>query len=819
MSEESISLGKVLGLIKQFLEKVPFKNYSKNIDRLNNKIKNLNDIDSESDQTERYKSIIKSFKNLLRRELHQKVFFIVGGHGGIIIDNTPFCEFDSPEYAISKLLKKMETANNLKIPFNLEIAIYCLKWLKNHYTDKFKEFKRLIKQGNFEIINPTYSQPYLLMLGEESNIKQFKMGLNTLKELDLNSNMYYASEFSVHPQLPQLLKSLGIIQTSIRSRLLGCGPTSNSAVINWIGLDGTVIDALVNQHGIYDGEYFHGMFYQEIPNLLFQLISKPYMNYALFSNLEDFIMPQPMQEEIWRLNLYSELFGKFTLSSEIFGLIPKEGRYKYARDEFLMGDYVFYTPKLLLQNNRTEVLLILAEILNCLTKTHLSTKAIDQLDELWETLLVTQAHDSYAVPFIRTGDYSRTQLSDEEQKKTAIVEGKISISDLSIGLLEKLQNKLHDLIKSSLNDLVNIGTERNNDLKPPYQFIIVFNPSLYKRKDITVVKCNLSDHQNYNVFNGQKLIPCKYSNNQLSFIAEIPTLQYKVFSIVRDKTDLSIDNNQFLYDVCISHESNKIDIKHKNTKVFTLDFRSDVPYKISLDLEEVNYILKREIISITTRNSKSKLEFCQYTRVNRLECKLSSNGVKGLILHPEINVERPYINYPFGIEETYRTKIHSLDFVWLKGDPNGILYIHRNSPQFEIKTSPSEITNIFHKPGCYEFAFCITEENDFASIRKLTDAYKYKFIGLSSKEPLTLRNKEKNLLSIEPYIPVLNLWRRDEFNYIRLFNPSHEIKETSISGTLIRQPIEEISLEGKIISVISGNKVKLQPWQIKTFRF
>ena len=52
-------------------------------------------------------------------------------------------------------------------------------------------------------------------------------------------------------------------------------------------------------------------------------------------------------------------------------------------------------------------------------------------DELWKKLLLTQAHDNYAVPFITSGDYIAQQLKSEEYNKLGLKNEKISISDLS----------------------------------------------------------------------------------------------------------------------------------------------------------------------------------------------------------------------------------------------------------------------------------------------------------------------------------------------------------------------------------------------------
>ena len=118
-------------------------------------------------------------------------------------------------------------------------------------------------------------------------------------------------------------------------------PTSHSGKINWIGLDNSNITAITDQSGVFNGEYWHGTFYREIPNLLFQVVARPLMNHISYSSIEDFIIPLTFQEEIWRISKFSNIVVKFVLFSEFFELIETDGEYKYFHDDFYLGDYVF----------------------------------------------------------------------------------------------------------------------------------------------------------------------------------------------------------------------------------------------------------------------------------------------------------------------------------------------------------------------------------------------------------------------------------------------------------------------------------------------
>ena len=202
------ALEKVLELVKEFAKKNPIRKGKIKFDRMNNEILELtNNADSRN---ELFWKVLRKLKGICQREIRPELYLIVGGHGGIIIDGVGYCEFDAPKFAIDRLLERMQLAVETNMPLNLEIAVSCLEWLNKHYPGRITEFLELFKKGQFEILNPSYSQPYSLLIGQESNIKQFERGMRVLKQLGLSCETYYCSETSLHPQIPQLLKGFNI---------------------------------------------------------------------------------------------------------------------------------------------------------------------------------------------------------------------------------------------------------------------------------------------------------------------------------------------------------------------------------------------------------------------------------------------------------------------------------------------------------------------------------------------------------------------------------------------------------------------------------
>ena len=152
ISNDILVINSVIRLIKTFSDKNPIRKYKINYDKIEKKVKNLNKLMDTNDKSKYIllKSILRKLKLIIKQEIHSKIFYITGAHGGIIIDNIGFCEFDSPKFALNRLLDKMGLAVNTNMPYNLEIAICCLDWLKNNYNKKFLDFLKLFKGNNFK---------------------------------------------------------------------------------------------------------------------------------------------------------------------------------------------------------------------------------------------------------------------------------------------------------------------------------------------------------------------------------------------------------------------------------------------------------------------------------------------------------------------------------------------------------------------------------------------------------------------------------------------------------------------------------------------
>ena len=780
--EDIIALEKVIDLVKEFSEKNLIKKNKIKFSKLIDKVEPLKS-ESDTDIKERiFFRVLRKLKTIIQQDLHIPLYFLVGAHGGVIIEDSGFCEFDSPEYALSTLIKRMELAIKTNMPYNLEIATCCLEWLKHHIPSEFSRFLELFNEGKFEIINPSYAQPYNLIISAEANIKHFEYGLNTLKDLNLPCDLFYCSESSLHPQIPQILKGFGIQHASLRARLLGVNPTSNSAVINWIGLDNSSIDALIDQSGVFNGEYWHGAFFKELPSLLFQAVGRHYMEYLLYSCIEDFMNELPLKEEVWRICNYSDLLGKFLQCSEVFQMVKKEGEYKFSRDQFLIGDYAVLTSELLLQNRNAEIALTSAEFINTILGQFNENPNDLFFKELWKKLLLAQAHDSYVVPFIKTGDYSRAQLPKEEFERLNLSESGISISDLSIQIFLDIQCKCKAFVES-------IFKQMTKNAEGSREYALIFNPTPYPRRDVVEIE-----------------------GFKQKFISEVPG--YGCMHIFLD--EITSQKPSFLFDVSILPDLKTIQVKFNGEIAYEIQFSLNVPYTLEENEKFSNNIEETIEIKGNMEKSSFTLNITQYNEINRLEFKLDAILSSEIVIIPKIQIEAAFINYPFGIEKTKRTKIQSLDFLWLKGPRHGLIYIQKNTQKFVINQESFQISNLIPGKGNYEFCISMMENQ---SPLLFVDTYYHRLIGhLFDKETEFIGSKT-SFLSLEPPVATTNLWKREKNIFLRLFNPSDENIYVKLEGDLLKTQLTEINFNYKQITSLNENIIEVEPWKIKTFKF
>ena len=134
--ENILALKTTIDLVEEFYNKNIIRKTKINFNKIRDKINSIKNIKEEERQTRIFKKILNKLESIVKRDLLITTYFIIGGHGRIIINNIGFCEFDSPKYAMDALLRKMQLAVDTNMPYNLEIAISCLEWVTENYPEK-----------------------------------------------------------------------------------------------------------------------------------------------------------------------------------------------------------------------------------------------------------------------------------------------------------------------------------------------------------------------------------------------------------------------------------------------------------------------------------------------------------------------------------------------------------------------------------------------------------------------------------------------------------------------------------------------------------
>ena len=821
-NEDIDSLYRVIDLIKSFLDKNPIRKRKfqkeKYTSKLNKMRENLR-VDQMKTSRNFFK-LLRKLKALIRSEVIPDIFYIFGGHGGIIIDNIGFCEFDAPNYALDSLIEKMELAIKFNMPYDLEIATSCLEWLNNNNEKRFSDFLTMYQQGRFEILNPTYSQPYLLLIGEESNIKQFEFGFKVLNNIGLDCDIYYASESSLHPQLPQILGMFGVKYCSIRARIFGMNPTTHAGHINWMGLDNSIIPTLTDQSGIYNGEFWHGTFFQELPNLLFQAVSRPTLKYLIFSSIEDFIMPLNFQEDVWRLSRHADLFGKFILASEVFKQIENAGSFKFERDAFWLGELLFRSSQLYLSNKKCEVALITLEFLNVILSLYQDGLDDQSIERLWEKLMLTQAHDNYAVPNVRNGDYSEAQFPSEILERIKVSRERIAISKLSLNINEKILEDINNLKSTALTKLRKIfGVTKTLKNRTEMSYII-FNPAFFSRKGVVEIVNSLIPSPDLILVgtNGEQK-DYDIDDSTLRFIANVPPLGYRVYTLKMNEKNQARLETEFLFTVRISRTRKSLEVYYEDNLFFKMDFSRKYSYELIITDEKVSKIRKISKIRGENEGKSFELEVIQYRDIPRIEFMLTATQVTEIIISPEFKYKKSFINYPFGIEETKRNSIQSLDFLLLRNEKRGLIYIQKNSQHFILDRKNNLIKNSIRGKGSFEFAIAPVNTQEFYKVYEIVKDYNFKLIGIPIEELKERFKTTNSFVSLEDPVILSNLWSRQGSYFIRLLNPSEKDVGTNLKGELSKRNFSLIDLKYNNLEALDSNKLILKPWEIKTFSF
>ncbi len=173
----------------------------------------------------------------------ERAWFVDGYHGGIYGHYPPsFTQF---------IVDSMETNRDWKL--NLEIEPATWDFVSTNTPDAYAAFKQLAADqsvsGRIEFINPAYAQSYLWDISGESIIQQLTRGMGKIREHFPNAQFvtYSSEEPCFASALPGILKSFGFKHAVLKNPdtcWAGYTRAYGGELVNWIGSDGTAIPAV-----------------------------------------------------------------------------------------------------------------------------------------------------------------------------------------------------------------------------------------------------------------------------------------------------------------------------------------------------------------------------------------------------------------------------------------------------------------------------------------------------------------------------------------------------------------------------------------------
>ena len=337
----------------------------------------------------------------------EKWYFVDGFHGGV------YGHFPLDTYT-GYLNDLLETRPEWSMCLEIEPETW--DSVAVHSPASYERFKEWVSSPRVEFTNPAYAQPYMYNISGESIIRQLKYGMDKIWAHFPNAEFltYAVEEPCFTSALPTVLSQLGFKYASIKCPNTCWGGYSagfGNGNVDWTGPDGSVI--LANPR--YECEELGDKVWETKAN-------GAYKSYFLDCVKAGIERPVGMcyQDAGWRYGPWLDQFGKWMKDKdnlgqnikyvtwrEYFENEPEGTSHQVYRmpQEDVLGGLVWGSQvlqRLSQQVRSAENKLVMTEktaaMLNMQTG-----KAPDQslIDEAWRTLMLSQHHDCWIVPYNR----------------------------------------------------------------------------------------------------------------------------------------------------------------------------------------------------------------------------------------------------------------------------------------------------------------------------------------------------------------------------------------------------------------------------------
>jgi alpha-mannosidase len=365
----------------------------------------------------------------------QTAYFIDGYHGGIY--------GHLPSWQTKFMVEKLAQYPDWKI--NLELEPESWDSIALQDPAAYAAFRALFANqsanGRIEYVNPAYGQAYMYNISGESMIRQFECGIKKLHQHfpTIQFTTYSSEEPCFTSALPQILKSYGFRYASLKNPNTCWGGYTRAyggELVNWIGPDGSSILTVpryevesLKPHSIWETmatnnnkEYVQKAFAYGIQHPVGMCLQDAGWNYGPWltrANSSNGVYT-PTVYETWRgyfTKILSGVEGQSGVkrSSGVKGLSGVkrssgvEGRYnkaikdwRFSQEDVLVG--LMWGAQVLQRIARSvrqsENAIVQSEKLAAMaTVWKGSAWPEDSFGAAWRTLLLSQHHDCWIVPY------------------------------------------------------------------------------------------------------------------------------------------------------------------------------------------------------------------------------------------------------------------------------------------------------------------------------------------------------------------------------------------------------------------------------------
>jgi alpha-mannosidase len=454
--------------------------------------------------------IIGAAASLTQSVSAQTAYYIDGYHGGIW--------GHYPDWNTRFMADMLKKTPDWKINLELEPET----WARAKAVDPaaYADFKALFADqslnGRIEYVNPAYAQSYNYNISGESIIRQFSYGMKLVKAHfpEALFTSYSSEEPCFTSALPQILTSFGFKYASLKNPNTCWGGYTQShagELVNWIGPDGTGIITSPR----YEVEKLS-------PKSTWQTIawnnSPQYINAAFAAG-----MPHPvgmtLQDAGWKEGPFIGTVQKgairnvYTTWRNYFGNIAKNDArvdWKVTQEDMLVslvwGSQVM--QHIAQEVRVSENKLVMAEKLAAMAKVYSKAPWPQaQLDSAWRTLLLSQHHDCWIVPYNgKPGD----TWADKVVRWT---------------------NNTNTICDS----IINTSLRRLNDGNGEVQYITVYNTTGSNRTEAVSVKIpsgfNAAKPGLFDIKGQEISAQLSADKTELVFKSSVPAIGYAVYQL------------------------------------------------------------------------------------------------------------------------------------------------------------------------------------------------------------------------------------------------------------------------------------------------